>query len=337
MFGVNSVRPTHIAKAFVSLLLAGFLISCGSGDTDGGPGNDAANPTGNPYVSDGGAGGSIFLTMDQEIGVGEIKEFILSLRDSNGQPLPFVRTYCDTERGIAIIEPNRGGAAYEHTSANGNMSGRFGGALPGSYIIECRGPVGYGLIVRKTLKVVGPVPAGFGGFSGAAGGNLGGGTFVDSDDIEDRGSRVTGLAFNDNTSGSAGDTVDITLGVCDSDAEPFTNTTAEISVKNDSSETLFIESATIDTDYTSPDAAVIRQSRLPVELEIEAGATGIVKVVYLNVNGARTSKQFAGLGSAVSAGVAEVTATVAGRNESGGAIAISGTSTVVFANYNRCS
>ena len=49
MFGVNSVRPTHIAKAFVSLLLAGFLISCGGGGGGGSgeKGSSKNKPTSN--------------------------------------------------------------------------------------------------------------------------------------------------------------------------------------------------------------------------------------------------------------------------------------------------
>lgn len=150
----------------------------GCGDSDGGSDEESAANNDN-YVADGGAGSSIAISVKGRLTVGGTAGFSVILVDPYGLPLERIPVVCDTEEGIAILEPIQGGIAVEHTDQNGQMSGLLGGERPGSYMLECRAADSFGLVARTTLKITGDVPNGFTGFTGAVGGNLGGGRVVD--------------------------------------------------------------------------------------------------------------------------------------------------------------
>lgn len=177
---------SKFVRTTVGILAIGLVAGgCGGrGDTDGGPANGDTGP-GYQYVDDGGSGSTLVIEHDGEIRTGEQEDFRVIATDPNGQPLSFIRIFCETEQGISIIEPSRGGVAYEHTNINGIMSGVIGGLHPGSYLMECRAPQGFNLIARKSLRIVGDIPDDFSGFDGAAGGNLGGGLLVEGPDDEE--------------------------------------------------------------------------------------------------------------------------------------------------------
>ena len=164
------------------------LVSCSGSGT----GNDDAGK-GSKYVDNGGSGSTIKLEVPSTVNVADRAGFFVRLRDPKGLALSGVRIYCDTERGLAILEPAAAGVAYETTDSSGNISGAIGGLANGSFIMECRAPQGYNLVARETVKVQGPVPLGFIGFPGAAGGGLGGGVVVVPPD--GTGARITLVGF----------------------------------------------------------------------------------------------------------------------------------------------
>lgn len=163
--------------AFGALSFATFIGCNGSGGTSGENNNSGS---GENFVSDGGAGATIRIDVLGDLATGGMVDFIVTLLDPDGTPLPFIRITCDSEHGIAILEPL---SAVESTASNGIMSGVLGGLTPGSYIFECRAESGFNLTARTNVNVVGDVPAGFAGFPGAAGGTLGGGLLIESPEV----------------------------------------------------------------------------------------------------------------------------------------------------------
>ncbi len=163
------LKMSRMLLASLGILLSASLLMAGCGDSEGDP--EEAR-LGDSYVS---PEGSIKLEVEggNELEVMTYKPFKVTLLDSQGSPIPYVKIMCDTERGLSIVEPT---TRVEHTNASGIMSGFVGGVSVGSYLMECRAPVEYKLRARYSIKVVSK-----GGTSSAgtgAGGNLGGGTSI---------------------------------------------------------------------------------------------------------------------------------------------------------------
>ncbi len=184
----------------------GVLASCSGGDTDGGAATADAGP-GSIYVADGASGSTMKIELEgaETIPTAGRVNFKITATDPNGAPLSYIRINCETEHGIAIIEPSRGGVAFETTNAEGKLSGVFGGLAPGSFLVECRAPQGYNLVARASYKVVGEIPEGFDGFPGAAGGNLGGGVIVppSAEDVAVTEIRFSSIAGDEGRDGHA--------------------------------------------------------------------------------------------------------------------------------------
>ena len=230
-----------IIGTVVGLSAAVAFTACGSGSTDGGASGPQVPGTGNDSTS---LGKLSIILNDARIPTGTEVGFRVKLTDKNGQALKFTRINCESEKGIAIIEPSAGGVAFESTDENGELSGRLGGVAPGSYLIECRAPQGFNLYDRETLIIEGSVPQGFTGWPGAAGGNLGGGTITDPDPGSDGGEgiRISSVTFEqDGRTGTVG-TIDSTgncncAGVDPSTAtsvtrEPFGGARVKINIQN---------------------------------------------------------------------------------------------------------
>ncbi|HMO18019.1 MAG TPA: hypothetical protein PKA63_11800 [Oligoflexia bacterium] len=169
-----------------AVLLLGYAACGGRGDTAN-SGDPNVN-LGNPIVSNGGSGSTMTIELEgggNEIGVARQVHFKVTALDPSGLPLVNIRLFCESEKGLAIIDPSSGGTAFAHTNSNGIMSGILGGVTPGSFLLECRAPVGFNLVARKSFRITGTIPEGFDGFPGAAGGNLGGGVLVDPPRGED--------------------------------------------------------------------------------------------------------------------------------------------------------
>lgn len=257
--GIKNMRRPNVRTLVEALCVAGIVAFVGcQGNTDGG---SAASPDfrDDVFTGDESSTGSIRVELDDsQIAVGDTSGFKVYVTDSKGLPVPFVRVVCDSEQGVALIEPTTG---YELTNGEGVMSGRIGCAAPGSYQMVCR--LGIGANRRQFVSVgcSGDIPSGFTGFPGAGGGGLGGGTQIgDNGEI-----RITNAGFEDdgsfdNTSVPSDASVDITQTAdCDgvattSDVEPFYDTYSVLQVENNLEERvtlLYLECSVTGVDGTS--------------------------------------------------------------------------------------
>ena len=151
------------------LLIATAVVSC-SGDTDGGPVADESW-LGTSFVGSDGSTGTIALeVLDTELNVGEMTGFRVYVLDSAGRPVPEIRIFCDTEEGLALIEPTTGS---ELTDSNGQMSGRVGCEAVGSLQLGCRLPIGANWRDFETIRCGGTVGT-TSDFGESSGGGLGG-------------------------------------------------------------------------------------------------------------------------------------------------------------------
>jgi hypothetical protein len=328
---------------FALSLLALLIISCkGGGDTDGGPGKRQAD-AGDPFVSDGGAGGSIKITAPEEIDTGDIDGFFVELKDPRGEPLPFIRVFCESEQGIAIIEPSRNGVAFEHTGADGRLSGQLGGLTPGSYLFECRAQQGFNLVDRVTIKIRGDIPAGFAGFPGAAGGNLGGGRIVEEPEQPEQPGdtpAITSVRFIDITSESTeiGFIDLVQNGNCDGDPatvdpEPFGSDTLSITISNPTEEPLNVGNIR----FTVNDGSGVSSLTEFSGTQIAAGGSSSVIILLTDfVPGG--AKRWAGSGTAVSSATSSITISATGTlDQSGDAVTLGDSVTYTANSIDNCS
>jgi len=243
----------------VTLVGAGILgfVGC-QGNTDGG---SAASPDyeDGVFVGDETSTGSIRVQLvHSHLAVGETTGFKVTVTDSKGQPIPDTRVICDSEKGVALIEPTSG---YELTNGEGVMSGVIGCAAPGSYQMVCRLSVGANRRQFVSVGCTGDVPSGFTGFPGAGGGGLGGGT-QSNDDGE---IQITDAGFDDDGT-SASTTVptdasvdivqeaDCNVSTTTLDTEPFYDTYAVLNVENNLQERvtlLYLECSVTGVDGSS--------------------------------------------------------------------------------------
>jgi hypothetical protein len=153
------------------LVLGALLFGCGGSTTTGGE----EDFSGSQFVSTDESTGSFELeVLDETIQVGQTGGFFARIKGESGQPVESRRVICDTESGLALVEPTTGSFL---TNSQGESSGRLGCENPGSFMLAC-------FLGNKRafsqIKCVGDLPEGFEGFEGAGGGTLGGGV-VDPD------------------------------------------------------------------------------------------------------------------------------------------------------------
>ena len=194
--------------AALAIVATGAFTACNNsqGDTSGGKATDNLG-NGSTPVSNGGFGAQLLLEVDGVSGtpapvvnVGEIKEFTVRAVDPRGVGLDHQRVFCESEKGVAILEPSSGGVAFEHTNPAGYMSGYLSCITKGSFLLECRIEQGFNLKVQQHIRCVGEGTA---SFPGAAGGNLGGGNLVEGDAAA---AGATGLEGATGDTGAPGDT-----------------------------------------------------------------------------------------------------------------------------------
>lgn len=257
--GLKIMRRPHLRSLVEALCVAAILVFIGcQGNTDGG---SAASPDfrDDVFTGDASSTGSIRVELTQsQIDVGQTAGFKVYAADSKGQPVPFIRVVCDTEQGVALIEPTTG---YELTNGEGVMSGRIGCAAPGSFQMVCRLSIGANRRQFVSVACTGDIPAGFSGFPGAGGGGLGGGSQLgDNGEI-----RITNAGFEDdgsfdNTKVPSDASVDIVQTAdCDgvattSDVEPFYDTYSVLQVENNLEERvtlLYLECSVTGVDGTT--------------------------------------------------------------------------------------
>ena len=128
----SSRRYSVIGKFLgaLALIAAGSFAACNNsqGNTDGGSAVSNLG-TGNIPVSDGGFGAKLSLSINgvpssaaPTLSVGDITEFTVFAQDPRGQGLKYQRVFCESEKGIAIIEPSLPQAAQSDRSIS---SARF--------------------------------------------------------------------------------------------------------------------------------------------------------------------------------------------------------------------
>ncbi|MCB0358207.1 MAG: hypothetical protein KDD44_01175, partial [Bdellovibrionales bacterium] len=340
---MRRITGTLSLRAALSALLLGTLaLGCsnGTGDTDD-PGGQAT--VGTQYVADGGAGASLAISIvgGPTMTTGSTRGFFVTALDPSGAPLDFLRIFCESEAGIAIIEPSAGGVAFEYTGADGRMSGLLGAVTPGSYVLQCEGPNGSGLLARMTIVISGDVPPGFAGFPGAAGGNLGGGRIIDEtpSGTGDGGLSITQLAFDDAGASENDLTIDTTQNTCvstsggsssgssTSEAEPFSPTLYRISIANDTNERITIGTVTVTVSGAGSTPALSNTA------EIGPNATGEIVGVAFEVG----PQVLAGTSTSLpSVGSRSVSVAVTATNESGTVFTMTASTTLTFNDFNRC-
>jgi hypothetical protein len=225
--------------------------------------------------------------------------------------------------------------AFEHTGADGRLSGVLGGLTQGSFLIECRLEEGFNLVARKGLKIVGDIPVGFAGFPGAAGGHLGGGLVPDFPE----GTNEANVVVGDNN------TVDIIRDLdCNNDnnppstgvfdVEPFSPDTYTITVKNGNAN----QALTIDT-VTFEAAGAESDRSFTSDVTIPAGGTGTVSGTYtdlLATSAVNVVKVFNSTDTQLTLGSFPVRFVLRGTTEDGERVNISETVTVQHVDIDNC-
>jgi hypothetical protein len=175
---MRHVDTSSFIRVGASVILA--LSGClgGQGSTDGGSGADG-NFRDDVFVSDEMTTGGMSIEIENaSIPVGDTSSFFVSVKNARQQPVSNINVVCDSEQGLAIIEPSSG---YELTNSEGVLSGVIGCAAPGSLQLVCRLSVGANRRQFASVRCTGDVPSGFQGFPGAGGGGLGGGVQTNDD------------------------------------------------------------------------------------------------------------------------------------------------------------
>lgn len=335
--------------ALIPLISLGLLsIGC-TGDTDGGSAADNALDPGS-YVSDGAAGGTLTLNVkdsDNTIGVGDTVGFSVVVTDARGAPAPGVRIFCDSEKGVAILEPANNNISVEMTDSEGQMSGQIGGVTPGSYIFECRAQDGFNLVGRTTIKISGEVTNGFQGFPGAAGGNLGGGRVIDTTpDVDDGvGLRISAVSFQDAGGESTQGPIDTEASVCVNglpdlcavtcNNEPFAAATYKVTVKNDTNENIFISTV----EFRSGGTTVVAAQGQVGEIA-KGGGTGILTgflTTFINCADDTCFNLGNGSSSPIQIGSRNYEVIVTGTSEGGNSFEVSKDISILFQPVNNCS
>ena len=335
--------------AFSMLLFAApvFFIGCG-GNTSG----DGTSGNGTAYNDDN-AGQISLEIVEDHINVADTTGFRVRVFDENGGGVPDIEIACDTEQGLALLEPTTG---YELTDSDGQMSGRVGCETPGSYQIGCRLPVGGNKRSLKTIICQGPVPAGFTGFAGAGGGTLGiGGSPGSGGAIPPAGSGSTSL--NDiviSENGADTLSIDVVQGSCgfkdqngdgdttdpgDVDPELFTDTLAKFNVKNDTSEAINLSSFSYEVSGASGSGTFFSSSELSFSLGSDVPANGSATLTGLFLKAGNGTKKFTGSAASISPslGFRNVTFTIYGTTVSGRSVQLSSSIGVSFGNFNTCT
>lgn len=325
------------------------LISC-----RGGTGGGGADFSGSEFVADDSNAGSLTLNVNNTtIAVGGTSNFNVEVIDASGNPVPQIQVSCDSEIGVAIIEPTVGS---ELTDEFGNMSGVLGCELPGSFQFACRLPIGVNKRKFASIHCDGDVPVGFVGFPGAAGGGLGGGN--GGVDVPDGGGsggtdlsniRLSAIQFFDNgTLDTASLGLDITADSdCNNDGtandpEPFFDTFVALSILNPASVNVTFTSYNYTVNnadgagsqFVSQNITFIGQADA-LTATADGGELTITGVPFAKASGGQ--KFYAGSSSAITAvGFKNITFRVSGRTSEGDAVTVTGRTAISIGTFDNC-
>lgn len=357
------VRSVMVPAALVAV---GFgLVHC-SGGTDG----DSAGDISLDDQFTGGAGktGNITLSVvSTSMGVSNTSGFGVKVVDAQGNPVSGIKVSCDSEEGVAILEPTTGS---EITDTSGNLSGTIGCETPGSYQFACRLPVGGNQRRLVDIKCAGPVPTGFTGFPGAAGGGLGGGSDGDDDGGvgggDTNGIRITNMLVIDDGQiasepGSVVSfSVDVEQGICTAETgdipatptpsptpkitlEPFFDTVIAVKVVNNTNQ--IVTCSTVEFSVASAGALANNGtsfvsdtiSLIGEAASIDAGGDSSV-LRFLAFDVVDGAKRFFGSSTDIpdNYGFKAVTVSLNCVNDDGDDVVVEATETWSFDNFNRC-
>ena len=346
-------------STIVSLGMLGVL-GClgGQGSTDGGSGADG-NFRDDVFVSDDISTGTVELEVqNSSLGIGETSPFTVRVLNARRQPVQQINVVCDSEEGIAIIEPQRG---YELTSDSGVVSGVIGCESPGNFQMVCRLSVGANKRKFAGVQCSGEVPSGFNGFPGSAGGGLGGGSQTDGNE---GGVRITSISFKDGANqDTSTPSIDIVFDSTDCDPDTdgiqpefFTDTQAVITVRNDGTQAVIFNSLQYvfkgfrvdegenddgDTVYIPQDFPS-RQIGITYESEsvTEVGADSTFSVPVFKAYGGGKwvgDPEVLGTGAPIeNDGIRTIIFTLRGETVLGEPVEITGRTSAAFGNYNGC-
>lgn len=328
--------------------LLGFavLLGCmgGQGSTDGG---SAENPNfaDDQFVAGDDTTGSMKLVLSQEsISVGDTASFTVHVQNASGAPVSNINVACDSESGVAIVEPQRG---YEMTGSSGTMSGVIGCERPGSFQMVCRLSVGANRRKFVGVKCTGDVPAGFQGFPGAGGGGLGGG--VQNNDDGDV--RIVEAGFSDdNNTSQTGSSIDIAQDSdCDNDSntvdiEPFFDTYVTLKVENNLAEQVRFEYLQYTIDNVDGQGTEFTSKRLGLTQETNSSASGsggtasITLPIFKAYGGGKFVGDPVGVGLQITnSALLTVSFSLVGQTSSGDPIEVTARATASFGSFNRCT
>ena len=321
--------------------LALSLAACNSGGTGGG---ENANDDGGIYVAGSGGGsgaGRIEIDLNEDhVSVAHTTGFHARVFDADGAAVENIKVSCDSERGVAIIEPNTGS---ETTDSGGQISGRLGCEAPGSFLFGCRTPVGGAKRKFVTLICQGSIPAGFAGFPSAAGGGLGGGVST-GEDGDSGSAEITAVSIYDGSENSSTG-IDVQQGLCgdapNQTAEPFGDTIVKIKVVNNyNADVRFTKMNYTVLDYdgsghnfNSDDINLIGGS---AALDANGGEDEVA-ALFADAFGSG-QKRFHGSATEIGEiGFKNVTIRLFGTTTAGDEVRISGRIAISFDNFDRCT
>ncbi len=329
-------KKAIIRFSALALLAGGVFAGCQSGNTDGGD----VDHTSTQY--DPGESGRMRLELvdGDELAVGLTTGFRVYATDSQGAPVTQMRVTCDTEDGLALIEPTSG---VESTDSNGQISGRLGCENPGSYLLACRLQ---GVSARRqsvTVKCTGDRPIGFNGFPGAGGGTLGGGS-ADNDTITTL--RISSVRVSDNGSSEGSTTsIDTEQGVCNSGGtptvEPFFDTSATFTITNNSPFIFRAKSLRYRISNAFADGRSFTSSSIGLSGDAAAaidanGGAGTASTLIFDANG--SGKRYIGSTANIDiSGVRNVNFTLTLENDLGQEVEATTTVALSFDSFNGCS
>lgn len=327
---MKKIHVILVALLFLSLQ------ACSSGSTDGG---SSSGTDGGVFVPDSSNAGGVSLSLTEtSLGVSERAGFRFKVTDAQGNGVSNMRVLCDSESGVAILEPTTGS---ESTDSNGEISGQFGCRSNGSYLVGCRLPVGTNKRDFQTVVCTGDVPNGFDGFPGAAGGGLGGGA-SDGDDSGVGGTNPNGLRIKSVTVSSvksdAKYQVDTTRNSCNGNNEVWDDDFLTITLVNNTNSTVRYTSGSYVSSGSSSTGSSVSSGDLSITCEVRPnGGESTCTLPFTKIAGLTGAKTFAGTSTSIGiTGSKNVSVSLSGEWK-GQQVEVTGALSVNFGAYDYCS
>jgi hypothetical protein len=327
--GKKAILLVGLGLGATALIMAG----CHGGSTDGGSAGDDSFP-GTQF--DGSGSGSVDLQLETtELAIGDTETFHFLVKDTNGAGVPNIEVSCDTEAGLGLIEPSNGN---ELTGSKGAMSGVVGCEKFGSFAIGCRLPVRGNKRSIKHIRCTGDVPIGFDGFPGAGGGGLGGTNGNGGSSNGNLDAFITAVKLFDGASETS--SIDITQDACQVPyasgesptpitVEPFYDSSVTIEVTNNTPDHLIC--ANYRYKLGSSTSTLINFTGLNTVLP--NGGTQSLQAIFARASSG--GKEIIG-GATIANGVKNISITVNCTNSNGDPVALTGTASANFNNFNNC-